>query len=109
VAELDEGGSEASLQYSIDEASGTLKLSLIGELDLSSVATLTAAIEPLMARNPTRIVFDLAELRFMDSSGIALLVSLTERSGSVEVRNPSLVVQRMIELTGLSTILRIAP
>jgi anti-anti-sigma regulatory factor len=43
----------------------------------------------------------------MDSSGIAMLLRTVGGAGSVEVRNPSTVVRRIIECTGLSEILRI--
>jgi anti-anti-sigma factor len=52
-------------------------------------------------------VFDLSSLRFMDSSGIALLLRAREQVGDVVVRNPSAVIQRIIEATGLGDTLPI--
>jgi anti-anti-sigma factor len=50
---------------------------------------------------------DASGLTFMDSSGIVLLVSATQRVQEVQVRDPSPIVRRLIELTGLSKVLRI--
>ena len=77
---------------------------LSGEVDLASVDAIRANLEPLIEEAPNRVVFDLAELRFMDSSGVALLLSVARRIG-VEVRNASPIVRRMLELSGLSQIL----
>jgi anti-anti-sigma factor len=41
----------------------------------------------------------------LDSSGVALLLYAAAKSGSVRVRNPSDIVRRIIEVTGLSDIL----
>ena len=45
----------------------------------------------------------------MDSSGIALLISTTRKANAVEVRNPTVIVRRIIELTGLTEILLMVP
>ncbi len=38
----------------------------------------------------------------MDSSGIAMLVSVAREGREVQLRNPSAIVRRLIELTGLA-------
>lgn len=48
-------------------------------------------------------------VEFMDSSGIALLASAVRKVKEVELRNPTLIVRRLVELTGLAEILRITP
>ncbi len=45
----------------------------------------------------------------MDSSGLALLASVAQRVPEVELRDPSPIVRRLIELTGLVGILNVTP
>jgi anti-anti-sigma factor len=90
-----------------DEDSGSPVIHLGGELDISNIPTVETELEPLLATAGERAVFDLSALRFMDSSGIALLLRAREQVGDVVVRNPSPVIQRIIEATGLADTLPI--
>jgi anti-sigma B factor antagonist len=71
-----------------------------GELDLSNAAQL----EQQFAGNIDTIL-DLSKLSFIDSTGIALLISTAERARShaweFTVRNPQPAVLRVIKLVGL--------
>jgi anti-anti-sigma factor len=89
------------------DASGVFVVKLIGEIDISNAAKLGTALDAMITGVDEPIVVDLSGLEFMDSSGIAMLLRTVRGAGSVEVRNPSTVVRRIIECTGLSEILRI--
>jgi anti-sigma B factor antagonist len=102
--ELDAGGSTGSADVTFD-AHGVPTIRLSGEIDMSNVETLRRTIEPIVARAPERVIFDLSTLSFMDSSGIALLLQVSAKSKAVRVRKPSQLVKRMIEATGLTDIL----
>ncbi|MGO9872519.1 MAG: STAS domain-containing protein [Acidimicrobiia bacterium] len=91
------------------DAAGIEVIKLSGEIDMSNVDSLRAAIEPVLDRAPSRVDFDLSELDFMDSSGIALLLRVAAKSETVHLRGPSALVRRMIEATGLSDVLLIEP
>ena len=82
---------------------------LSGEIDLSNVETVREKIEPTVAKRAQQVVFDLRELTFMDSSGIALLLRIAALSQSVRIRKPSALVRRMIDATGLADVLPIEP
>ena len=92
---------------SVREENGTPVVYLSGELDLTSAAQFSTAIDAALGSEPGRLVLDASGLKFMDSSGIVLLVSATQRVQEVQVRDPSPIVRRLIELTGLSNVLRI--
>jgi len=81
---------------------GELVLEIGGEVDLASVGTIGQALDDALAGKPGKVVFELRELSFMDTSGIALLVSTAQRVDQVELRYPSSTVRRVIELAGLS-------
>lgn len=107
MADLDEA-TPAPLSFDVRrEGEGAHVVSLAGELDSSNVDTLAAPIAALLAERPERLIFDLGELRFMDSAGIAVLVHAAAEVGPVEVRDPSPIVRRVIEVTGLTNVLRI--
>jgi anti-sigma B factor antagonist len=88
---------------------GVAVIRLAGEIDMSNVDSLRDVIEPVLEDAPARVDFDLSDLAFMDSSGIALLLRVAAKTGSVYLRNPSALLRRMVEATGLSEILVIVP
>jgi anti-anti-sigma factor len=90
------------------DASGARVVKLIGEIDLSNADALGETLAGFTG-DGGHLIIDLSALEFMDSSGIAMLLRAAVRASSVEVRNPSDVVRRIIECTGLSDVLPIAP
>jgi anti-sigma B factor antagonist len=81
--------------------SGAPVIALSGEVDLSNAAVLQSKIDDLVGSDAERVVLDLASLSFIDSSGIAVLVRLHNRIGSVQIRNPTPMVGRIVQITGL--------
>lgn len=90
-------------------ADGEVILAVRGEVDLSSVDGLRAEVERAIRHSPRALVFDLTDLDFMDSSGIAVLLTAAEQIGAVELRNPSEIIRRVIVLSGLTDVLRMTP
>jgi anti-sigma B factor antagonist len=78
-----------------------------GELDLRTAPPLEKRMLELMGS--VEVVLDLSGLSFMDSSGIALMVSLSRHARQnrwrLEIRDPGPVVHRIIQLTGLDGLL----
>ena len=89
----------------IELGDGWARLKLKGEIDMSTLSGSDEVVERLLAGNPTKVMVDLADVDFMDSSGIgviALLVRrLREQGGSVEVWDARPIVVRAIETCGL--------
>jgi anti-sigma B factor antagonist len=108
MAGLDGGGAGVVIDTRVD-ASGTPVVTVSGELDMSNASSLEAAVASITAEGSERLIFDLSGLRFMDSAGIAVLVAATSKVNVVVLREPSPVVRRVIELTGLSGVLLIEP
>ena len=86
---------------------GAIVVAISGELDMSSVPSVRAELDPLVANQESAITFDLADLKFMDSSGIALLIQIADRCGHANLRNTPALIRRIIEATGVSEILRV--
>ena len=80
-------------------------VALRGELDLANAATAEAALQEALDE-AAQVVMDLQELEFIDSTGIALLVSALGHNGdSARLRfvpSKSAAVNRVLDLTGLS-------
>jgi anti-anti-sigma factor len=91
------------------DASGVPIVTVSGELDMSNADVLKARLELVTAASPARVIFDLRDLRFMDSAGIAVLLTAAETVGAVTLRAPSQAVRRVVELTGLTEVLAIEP
>ena len=108
MADLNPAG-QAATELEIGEEDGTPVIRLAGELDMTSADGVRTAIDGVLRHAPERVVFETSGLQFMDSSGIALLLSVAQRVPDVELRAPSPIVRRLIELTGLTEMLRIVP
>jgi len=105
VAELDDNsGAQLDVRPGAD-GEGQPVIALAGELDISSVESLRRAVEQATAAGPQRLTFDVAQLRFMDSAGIAVLLNAAKQVPNVRLRSPTLAVRRVVELTGLSEVL----
>jgi anti-anti-sigma factor len=76
-----------------------------GELDINTVSELDARLRELTESGWTRIVLDLGELSFMDSSGVNLLMRWSKSASadafSIELLPARESVQRVFELTGV--------
>jgi anti-sigma B factor antagonist len=106
--ELEKSGTNMVIERSSD-ADGTAMIRLQGELDISNADSFRSAVEEVVAEAPGRLVFDLSELTFMDSSGIAVMVYAANNVEAVELRHATTIVRRVVEATGLSDILRLDP
>lgn len=104
MAELDPDDG-AYCTVGVSQENGTPVIRLAGELDMVSAESVRAEVEETLAGAGERLVFEVGELEFIDSSGIALLISATRKVPNVEVRHPTAIVRRIIELTGLTEIL----
>jgi anti-sigma B factor antagonist len=87
------------------DAEGVPVLKLDGELDMVSAVGLREQVEEYVANRADKLVFDLTDLSFMDSSGIAVLVFASNSIDTVEFLNPSSIVRRIFAATGLSNVL----
>jgi anti-sigma B factor antagonist len=102
-------GDQASVTIKTWIEDGTPVVSLAGELDLTNAGQVRSVISDSLSGQAARLVFDMSGVEFMDSSGIALLASAVQKVQEVELRNPTPIVRRLVELTGLAGLLRISP
>jgi anti-anti-sigma factor len=84
---------------------GSVRIALEGELDYSSALTLDDELRRAELSGPRVLVLDLSALRFMDSTGLAIIVSSYKRmrraGRKVVVAQPTNAVRRIFQLTGM--------
>ncbi len=91
---------------------GEASISLSGELDLSGAQQLEARLEEVEREGPARLLIDLSDLAFIDSTGLRLLLQADararERGCELLLRGGQPSVQRVFEVTGALDVLRFA-
>jgi anti-sigma B factor antagonist len=109
VAELDaDPPATVVINTALDETGSPIVI-LSGELDTSNVALLETAMASIAPQRSQRVTFDLTDLRFMDSAGIAVLINTAAKAPEVHLRRPSPIIRRVLEMTGLSDVLTVEP
>jgi anti-sigma B factor antagonist len=100
VAEL---GSSRKPVAALAERGDALVLSLAGELDLANVPALREALRGAVERSPKRLVVDLTDVTFVDSTVLGVLVEARSRIGgdAFALAAPGLEVRRALEVSGL--------
>ncbi len=92
---------------------GTAIVAVAGEIDLSRSGEFQQALLGVLDEGPDRIVVDLADVPYMDSSGVASLVKLLSRARREEVvlrlAGPGDRVRSIFEITRLDTVFDIYP
>ena len=88
-----------------------LYISLDGELDEHTAEYTRINLDNAMLSQPSiaQIVIDLANLRFMDSTGIGVLIGrykkMKDRNVPIYISNPSTQAERIFKMTGLYSIM----
>ena len=108
LAMIDLGG--LTIRSERDGAVHTITLS--GELDLATAASVDAELGRVEAGDAPSIVLDLSGLSFMDSTGVRLLINAHARSRADSDRLTLLrgraAVQRVLQLSGVDVLLPFA-
>ncbi|MFG2463736.1 STAS domain-containing protein [Streptomyces sp. NPDC048523] len=97
-------------QLSIVDTSseGIRILTVAGEIDYDTCETLRQALD-IPATPPPRLVIDMQQVTFMDSTGINLLIaahqSATDAGGWIRLAAPTSSVMRTIQIVGLDTLI----
>ncbi|MFY1688599.1 STAS domain-containing protein [Plantactinospora sp. WMMB782] len=99
-----------SLTVHTEERSDVVVVSVAGELDMATAPQLQDQITDLLEKGRNRLVFDLAELTFCDSTGLSVFVrarnSADEAGGTVRLAAPRRGVLRILEVSGLVEVLQ---
>ena len=92
------------MKTTVQELDGRLVAVLAGELDTAAAAETEAALKPLFDSTGKDLVLDCADLQYIASSGIRILVNLLKTAKAngdrVVLKNVNEVIRDVLELTG---------
>lgn len=99
------------MEIKVREEEHVAILRLSGRLDLASGTTLKEQMKQLFEKNVTSVHLTLAEVEFINSSGLGVLVSIMKEvrllKGRLTLSNLASYVQEIFEITQLSHIFEI--
>jgi anti-anti-sigma factor len=101
------------LEIEVERSDQRTLVALSGELDASTASALYDKLSDLEVERTQHVVLDLAKVTFMDSTGLAVIVTehkrLQHSEGSLTIFAPPSSVRRLFEITGLNSVLDIVP
>ncbi len=95
------------LSVDVDHDSIPVVVKVAGEIDVQTAGRLRETLEEL-SRGRHDVVLDMAEVEFMDSTGLGLLLSARKR-GRLSLRGLSDRALQLMQMTGLYETFEIAP
>ncbi|MDA0184758.1 STAS domain-containing protein [Solirubrobacter phytolaccae] len=97
------------LEVHISSEAGTTLVTVTGEVDLLTSVTLNRELDIALDAGPQWLRLDLREVIFMDTSGVAVLIKARRRALEAgcrfSVKSASPAIQRLLEITGLASLL----
>jgi anti-sigma B factor antagonist len=97
----------------IDADGGVVAVAVSGEIDLFTAPELKAAIADAIDGGSTRIVVDLTQTTFLDSTALGVLIGAVKRlrssEGALSIVNTDATIAKTFEITGLDQIFTIRP
>jgi anti-anti-sigma factor len=93
----------------IDADEGTQVVRLAGEVDVATIDPVRRLAEQAIEAGAHTLVFDLAEVSFLDSAALALFAYTTRHVSRTVLRRPSPLIQRVLRGTGLDAVVEIEP
>ncbi len=89
---------------SVDSKDGVAIVQLAGELDLYNAPTVREALKEATEDGPERVVVDLSEVEFIDSTALGVLIEARSRFANRRaflLAAPGLETRRALEISGL--------
>ena len=91
------------MEYQTRTQNSVTILELKGDLDVDGAPRFQKAVEDIVDAGGRKIVVDLSQTPFMDSSGLGVLVAAHRRisaaGGSLALAQPTPILQKVFELT----------
>ena len=100
----DTGGAHDAPVAGVEERGDALIVRLTGELDLYNAHIVREQLVAVTARAPERLIVDLSDLAFIDSTGLGVLIEGRNRLATREaflLVAPGLETRRALEISGL--------
>lgn len=96
------------LEVTVAEDRGVPVVGVVGDVDVSNAAKLRDVLDRVLANGESRLVVDLRDVSFMDSTGLGILVGrlkvVRARRGSMHLVCSAPRMLRILSITGLDTV-----
>jgi anti-sigma B factor antagonist len=100
-----------SLRIEVANTTSPTTVVLSGEIDILSSARVKETLLAICNGGEHRVIVDMTNVTFMDSTGLSALVGSVKRfrsaGGEVILRSPGPGVQKVMEITGLTRVFTI--
>jgi anti-sigma B factor antagonist len=97
-----------SFKLDTDVQGQVATLHLHGELDVVTAPTLRDTVVQLISQGRTTLAFDCADLAFVDSTGLGVLIGARARclaaNGAVSLTGVKPALQRLLAVTGIESL-----
>jgi anti-sigma B factor antagonist len=104
---MDDLDTDPEMTFAIAEHDATVVVTIGGELDISNVWQLEAAVTPVLTSGVKHLVLEVGELTFADSSAIAVWVRWASAVEDLHLNRVSPLLRTVIETMGLAEKLRL--
>ncbi len=99
------------IEIDVSCADGVAVVTVAGEMDLSNSSWLYECLHDAIDAGVKEVVLDIAELTYMDSTGVSVLLGANRRmqaaGGAIEIVAPTPNVARLFAVTGLTPFMTI--
>jgi anti-sigma B factor antagonist len=102
---VEQQGPRADRVVGVSETGDSVVVRLAGELDLYNAPTVREALADALGRGPARLVVDLSEVTFVDSTALGTFVEAHSKVGGGDrfaLAAPGLEARRALEVSGLA-------
>ena len=103
---MDDDLDDLTIHVALDN--DTAVMVIAGEIDIATRDHLTRSAHDTIDAHARTLILDMSAVSFMDSSGIGALIAL-QAIANVILRKPSIVVERLLDATGLAGTFEIEP
>lgn len=105
-------GGAADLEVIVSSEDTRHEVRLLGDLDMATAAQLREELARLVASGAKLVTVDLADLAFIDSTGLSVLITALKRlrhgGGDMALRSPRPGTLKVLEITGLTEVFAIS-
>ena len=94
--------------FRMEESNGKVRVILSGDMYVKAVAGLREELLKLAASGKICFIFDMSELRYIDSAGLGLMVTVLKKvaplGGEVRVQHLNGIIKELFEQTRLDKV-----
>jgi anti-anti-sigma factor len=102
-----------ALDFEVTYGPARVVVALRGEFDVCTAPVFAGVVGALIHGDPLDVVLNLSELSFMDGAGLRVIADAANRLGAADramvISSPSLIVRRILEITGLDGLVETGP